>query len=149
MERQNAKPVKKHKKNSEDSEYEPQKSDYENHKSGKSSESKNVPKNFSKAILLFMKKKQNMVKAIVELDGVDFQEFMKQTMVLKGKINSISELRSLWIESDNKYAKAFRIISNLYLKRYSLHHIFNSRVQDFSKHLKYRNKMAQVLKNPH
>lgn len=49
-------------------------------------------------------------------------------MVLKGKINSISELRSLWIESENKYAKIFRIASNLYLKRYSLEHIFNSRV---------------------
>jgi hypothetical protein len=47
----------------------------------------------------------------------------------KNNINTIAELRSLWLEEKgNIYAKTIRIISIEYLRKYALTHIFNSRV---------------------
>jgi hypothetical protein len=45
---------------------------------------------------------------------------MEMVANLKGKINTIAELRSLWLEEENKYGKIFRILSSLYLRKHSL-----------------------------
>ena len=66
----------------------------------------------------------------------------------KDRINTIAELRSLWIEEENEFAKALRILSTIYLRKHSLNHIFNSRVENHSKHIKYRQKMIKVIENP-
>jgi hypothetical protein len=66
----------------------------------------------------------------------------------KDKINTISELRSLWIEKENKFSKSLRILSNIYLKKYHLTHIFNSRVENYGKHIKYRQKIVKALEDP-
>lgn len=55
-------------------------------------------------------------------------QFYEMLFSYKDKINTIAELRSLWIEEENKFAKVLRILSAIYLRKYSLNHIFNSRV---------------------
>lgn len=57
-----------------------------------------MPKNFSKAILLFIKREERTTKKLVTKYGIDFDQFIESTMSLKGKINSIAELRALWME---------------------------------------------------
>lgn len=57
----------------------------------------------------------------------------------KKTINSIADLRKLWV--DYKYAKCMRIISNLFLRKYALGYIFNSRICNFSSHIKYRQRL--------
>lgn len=66
----------------------------------------------------------------------------------KGKINTIADLRSLWVDEKNPFAKSMRIISIEYLRKYSWGHIFNSRVENYGKHVKYRYKIIEGLKNP-
>jgi hypothetical protein len=42
---------------------------------------------------------------------IDYNEFINSLRKLRGKLSTISELRSLWIDSENKFAKAYRIFS--------------------------------------
>jgi hypothetical protein len=61
-------------------------------------------------------------------------------------INTIADLRRLW--TDPEIGKCFRIISNLFFRRYALQYIFNSRISNFSSHIKYRVSLWCALKNP-
>lgn len=38
------------------------------------------------------------------------------------------QLRSLWLEEENPFAKAYRMLSMEYLRKHCLPYIFNSRV---------------------
>lgn len=66
----------------------------------------------------------------------------------KRKVNSIADLRSLWVEEENPFAKATRILSGIFLKRHSLCYIFNSRVTNYQGHIKYRYRLIEALKEP-
>ena len=63
-------------------------------------------------------------------------------------MSSIADLRGLWLDSHNRYAKAFRIISKEYMRKHNLGHIFRSKVQYLYKHLKYSNKINYSLEDP-
>lgn len=73
---------------------------------------------------------------------------MKTVNHLKTRIHSISELRNLWIPEGSIYHQAFRIISCDYLRKYCLERTFNSRVENFSIHLKYRQRLLEGIKTP-
>lgn len=66
----------------------------------------------------------------------------------KGHIHSISELRSLWTADGNPFNKAFRMLSCEYLRRHCLERTFNSRVENYCIHLKYRQRLIEGLKCP-
>lgn len=68
--------------------------------------------------------------------------------MLNGRVNSIAQLQWLWGGVDNRFAKAFRILSLEYLRKHSLSYIFNSRVNIHGKHLKYRYKMIESVGSP-
>lgn len=57
----------------------------------------------------------------------------------KRNINTIEHLRELWLTS--KYALEMRKISHLFLRKYALQYIFNSRITNYSSHIKYRHKL--------
>ncbi len=40
-----------------------------------------------------------------------YDDFLAEVTHLKTNLNTISQLRSMWTNEENKYAKAFRIIS--------------------------------------
>ena len=69
-------------------------------------------------------------------------------MGLKGKVHSISELRALWTPEGNIYHQAFRMFSGEYLRKYCLARTFNSRVENFMIHLKYRDRLLVGLEYP-
>lgn len=112
------------------------------------SESKNIPKNYGKAILNFIRRNEQLAISLLEYLKIDYNEFINSLRRLRGKLNTISELRSLWINSENKFAKAYRILSAEYLRKHSLSYIFNSRVENFHKHIKYRYKIIQSVEHP-
>lgn len=66
---------------------------------------------------------------------------MRALNSLGGHVCSIAQLQWLWSGHDNPYAKTYRILSLEYLRKHSLAYIFNSRVNIFGKHIKYRSKM--------
>lgn len=79
---------------------------------------------------------------------VDPEEFAASLASIQDSLKSISQLRSLWTDSENKFAKVYRILSMEYLRKHSLGYIFNSRVNNHSRHIKYRYKIMQSVSNP-
>jgi hypothetical protein len=64
----------------------------------KISETKNVPKNFGKAILKFLRKNDKSVQKVLRKMEIDERDFLKVIEESRDKINTIADLRSLWIE---------------------------------------------------
>jgi len=73
--------------------------------------------------------------------GCEESDFELSLEYYRNHMSSIADLRSLWLDEDNKFAKIYRILSKEYLRKHSLVYIFNSRVTSLSKHIKYRNKI--------
>lgn len=73
---------------------------------------------------------------------------MKTLEKAKRTLNTIRQLRSLWLDEENPFAKAYRVFTIEYLRKHSLSYIFNSRVENFNKHIKYRFKMVESVKDP-
>jgi hypothetical protein len=87
------------------------------------------------------------VASVCAFAGVPFSDFIGEMAEVKKTINTIADLRRLWI--DYKYARAMRIISNLFFRKYSLNYIFNSRICNFRSHIKYRHRLWEAIRAPH
>lgn len=83
---------------------------------------------------------------ITERYQVEYRDLLNDLIQRKKTINTIADLRDLW--SDYKYAKCMRIISMLFLRKYSLAYIFNSRICTYGSHIKYRQRLCEAVKNP-
>jgi hypothetical protein len=110
-------------------------------------ETKNIPKNYGKAIISFIEKYQDKVKYITRKNNVDYEDFVEELKEKKKVINTIADLRSMWV--DYKYAKCIRLLSNLFLRKYALNYIFNSRICNYSSHIKYRYRLCEAIKEPY
>lgn len=73
---------------------------------------------------------------------------MRALNSLGGHVNSIAQLQWLWGGQDNPYAKVYRILSLEYLRKHCLPYIFNSRVNVYAKHIKYRFRMLEGVAKP-
>lgn len=78
-------------------------------------------------------------------DETDFEVSLEY---YKDHMSSIADLRNLWLDDYNKFAKVYRILSKEYLRKHSLVYIFNSRVTSLAKHIKYRNKIEKSIESP-
>ena len=132
----------------EDSDYIPEDSCTNPTGQYKLSETKNIPKNYGKSILSYIRKNQKTVHKILDHLGENNEDFELHIQKYKNKINTIADLRALWLEGENPFAKAMRIISSKYVRQHSLSHIFNSRVENHKKHIKYRYKILQGIEDP-
>ena len=73
-------------------------------------------------------------------------EFEREVSRLKTNLNTILQLREMWTEGP--FSKALRIITMEYLRKHSFSYIFNSRVENFHKHIKYRYKIIESVAHP-
>lgn len=69
-------------------------------------------KNFAKAIFNFIRKNRGKMLSVLSFLNISEEEFMKTYEAYKGRIHSISELRSLWTIEGNPHHKAFRMLSH-------------------------------------
>ena len=75
--------------------------------------------------------------------------FMNILRTKKSKINSIADLRNFWLEAEHgDFPKVARILSNVFLRHFSLEYIFNSRISNYYGHVKYRARLIEALRNP-
>ena len=109
-------------------------------------ETKNIPKNYGKAIITFIERYKGVVENVCHFTGVPFDEFMDDMLEMKKTINTIADLRKLWMEY--RHARCMRIISNLFFRKYSLNYIFNSRICNFKSHIKYRHRLWEAIRQP-
>jgi hypothetical protein len=77
---------------------------------------------------------------------LNYDHLLEEFKMSKRNINTIADLRELW--TTGKYSREMRILSNLFLRKYSLKYIFNSRVSNYASHIKYRRKLREALKDP-
>ena len=105
-------------------------------------------KNFSKAIFSYIRKNRQRVAEVLRRLAVSEHEFMVAVEQARGRIHSIKELRSLWSEDGHPFNKAFRVLSHQYLREHCMAKTFNSRIENYGVHLKYRQRLLEGLTDP-
>lgn len=109
-------------------------------------ETKNIPKNYGKAIITFIERNRQRVNRLCEGRDYCYADIIGEFRHRKRNINTIEHLRELWLSS--RYAREMRILSNLFLRKHALQYIFNSRITNFSSHIKYRHKLLEGVSCP-
>jgi hypothetical protein len=89
------------------------------------------------------------MKKLLSAEKISYEEYVSALRSRKKYINSIADLRSLWLEEEFEFAKVTRKISLYFLKKVSLKYIFSSRITNHAGHIKYRNRLINVLRFPH
>ncbi|CAD8163022.1 unnamed protein product [Paramecium octaurelia] len=119
-------------------------------KINKVNDTKNITKNFSKAIISYIT--QNKDIGLRLLDAREFEDFMSILKEKKNKMTNIQQLRELWVDCDNEKLKqfnhTFRIFSQYFLRQQSVAYIYNSRIMNTGWHLKYRYNLLRALREP-
>ncbi|CAD8052061.1 unnamed protein product [Paramecium sonneborni] len=104
-------------------------------------ESKNIQKNYAKAIAGFVYKNKPLASRILKTSEVD--EFIKLTKLIKNEIQNVSHISQYTSKQD--FIKAFRILGNYFLKTKSNSYIFNSRIQKKNSHLRHKKLIQHSL----
>jgi hypothetical protein len=86
----------------------------------KQTESKNMIKNFAKAIFGFIKKDKIKRQHILQSLGIDEESFLLTCDYHKTRVHSISELRALWMPDETDFNRSFRVFSCEYLRKHCL-----------------------------
>lgn len=109
-------------------------------------DTKNIPKNYGKAILSFISK-SSMTSKVVLRYSLNLSDFLIQIRKMKHRINSIDGLRKMWgsDQLDNKMKKCIRILSHEFMRKHCLRYIFYSKVRNFGTHIKYRQKLIEGI----
>ncbi|CAK90713.1 unnamed protein product (macronuclear) [Paramecium tetraurelia] len=97
-------------------------------------ESKNIQKNYAKAIASFIYKNKQLTSKILNTSEVD--EFIKLVKLIKNQIQNVSHISQYTNKQD--FIRAFRILGNYFLKTKSNSYIFNSRIQKKNSHLRHK-----------
>lgn len=94
-------------------------------------ETKNIPKNYIKAIFAFILENSDFLLKLfsrdLNLGNCDMARFIEYVKTeKKTKKYTIDRLKALWLNKEN--GKAMRIISSHFLRKRSLHYIFGSKI---------------------
>ncbi|CAD8174262.1 unnamed protein product [Paramecium octaurelia] len=114
-------------------------------------DTKNIPKNYCKSIITFACKNQNLCLQILK-DQLKVIKFLEKITVYKKQLLNIRIFSSLLQHSDDpeeeEFRKAFRIISRIFIKKYAINYIFNSKIVQHNWHMRYRSQIYKGVKSP-
>ncbi|CAD8062212.1 unnamed protein product [Paramecium sonneborni] len=117
-------------------------------KTSKVNDTKNITKNYSKAIISYIFNNPELVQKMMSKQRyVDFVNFLKNK---KNQMTNIKQLRDLWVDGGKnaEFNRVFRIISQQFLKTQAVSYVYNSRISNTQWHLKYRFNLLRALKEP-
>jgi len=117
---------------------------------------KNIVKNYARAMVNFTLSDManSYLDKILTQENLELKQFKTFVAEQKEDINSIKTLREVLLISDEEesqiqaYKRAFRAISVIFIKFFSVNWIFNSKLGDKKLHLKYRFKILRRVRNP-
>ncbi|CAD8101067.1 unnamed protein product [Paramecium sonneborni] len=117
-------------------------------KGPKVNDTKNITKNFSKAIISYILNNEELIQKLITPD--QFESFIALLKNKKNAMTNIKQLRDLWVENGKnpEFNKMFRIISQYFLKNQAVPYVYNSRISNTAWHLKYRYNLLRALKEP-
>ncbi|CAD8066315.1 unnamed protein product [Paramecium sonneborni] len=114
-------------------------------------DTKNIPKNYCKSIITFACKNQNLCLEILK-DQLKVVKFLEKITVYKKLLLNIRIFSSLLQHSEDpeeeEFRRAFRIISRIFIKKYAINYIFNSKIVQHNWHMRYRSQIYKGVKNP-
>ncbi|CAD8099649.1 unnamed protein product [Paramecium sonneborni] len=114
-------------------------------------DSKNIPKNYCKAIITFAQKNQQLCVKILG-DQLKATRFIEHLTSHKNKLLNIKVFSALLQQSENKtheeFNRTFRIISKIFVKKFAINYIYNSKIIQDNWHTRYRNKIYKAIKCP-
>ncbi|CAD8073099.1 unnamed protein product [Paramecium primaurelia] len=114
-------------------------------------DTKNIPKNYCKSIITFACKNQNLCLEILK-DQLKVIKFLEKITVYKKQLLNIRIFSSLLQHSEDpeeeEFRKAFRIISRIFIKKYAINYIFNSKIVQHNWHMRYRQQIYKGVKSP-
>lgn len=61
-------------------------------------DTKNIPKNFGKAIIAFITKNPKITEKCLKKHEIELSKFLQELRIKKKNLHSIKELRSLWLD---------------------------------------------------
>lgn len=73
-----------------------------------------------------------------------YEKLISEIKKKKKTINKISDLRKIWMSFD--FSKQIRTLTGLFLRKYSLAWIFNSRIENIKNPIKYRYKIEEGVR---
>jgi hypothetical protein len=111
-----------------------------------SNETKNIAKNYGKAIIAFMQRNKRLFRAICRNTATPYQRIAEELPELKAALTTVMGFRRVW--TSYKYAECMRMVSQVFLRKSALPYIFNSKVANVQTHLKYRARFLKALRNP-
>ncbi|CAD8093634.1 unnamed protein product [Paramecium sonneborni] len=117
-------------------------------KGPKVNDTKNITKNFSKAIISYILNNGELIQKFITLDQYD--GFIILLKSKKNQMTNIKQLREIWVDNGKnpEFNKVFRIISQYFLKNQAIPYVYNSRISNTAWHLKYRQNLLRALREP-
>jgi len=121
-----------------------------------SRETKNIVKNYGKAICTFAVSYPALpyLAVILEEQHLPLEQFVKYINQIKDSIDGLHHFRSILLINEDDSSelvakkKAFIAIGKVFIKYFSVNWIYNSRVFHKEAHLKFRFKMLRRIQNP-
>ncbi|CAD8084145.1 unnamed protein product [Paramecium primaurelia] len=117
-------------------------------KGPKVNDTKNITKNFSKAIISYILNEKELIQKFMSNEQYD--SFIALLKNKKNQMTNIKQLRDLWVDTGRnpEFNKVFRIISQYFLKSQAVPYVYNSRISNTAWHLKYRQNLLRALREP-
>ncbi|CAK79415.1 unnamed protein product (macronuclear) [Paramecium tetraurelia] len=115
-------------------------------------DSKNIPKNYCKSIITFACKNQDNLCLEILKDQLKVVKFVDKISQYKKQLLNIKIFSNLLQKSDDpeeeEYRRAFRIISQIFIKKQAINYIFNSKIVQYNWHMRYRLQIYKGVKDP-
>ncbi|CAD8152300.1 unnamed protein product [Paramecium octaurelia] len=117
-------------------------------KGPKVNDTKNITKNFSKAIISYILNDEKLIQKFITSEQQD--SFINILKNKKNQMTNIKQLRDMWVDNGRnpEFNKVFRIISQYFLKNQAVPYVYNSRISNTAWHLKYRQNLLRALREP-
>ena len=114
----------------------------------RSSDTKNIIKNFTRGMLTWALRDRKFTDRVLAQQNVDKEEFYSYATENRDRVDTILGLRELWMDQTNRFAKVIRILSNEFLRKRNVSHIFNSKIRTVFRNLKYRKRLLECIIKP-
>ena len=121
-----------------------------------SRETKNIVKNYGKAICKFIASRVawDYLDPLLLQEQIQFKDFMAFVNNSKKSIDGLYHFRSILLESEDDdrniaaYKRVFKAMGEVFIKYFSVNWVFHSKIQYREAHLKFRYKMLRRIKSP-
>lgn len=96
-----------------------------------------------------IRKYSDLIKPILNASNLTVMDLLLSVRRHKKEVNSINYLKLIWghVDKSDPIFKCIRILSYVFMRKHCLEYIFNSRIKNYSTHIKYRKRIMEGIQN--